>query len=174
MGTSRMNRKLGFGIAGLAVVAAVAIVGIGTDLFSGGGGGGGARALPVMPDTVDIAAGAELYAQSCATCHGAELEGQPNWRSPGADGLMPAPPHDESGHTWHHADSVLFNYTQLGGSAALALQGLEFDSGMPAFGDSLTDAQIWNIIAFIQSTWPERQRETQAARTEAELTQGES
>jgi len=39
---------------------------------------------------------------------------------------------------------------------------------MPGFGDELTDAQIWNILAFIKSTWPDRQREVQAARSEAE------
>lgn len=98
-------------------------------------------------------------------CHGADLEGQPDWRSAGPDGVLPAPPHDETGHTWHHPDGVLFDYTKLGGKAALALQGVEFESGMPGFGDQLSDAEIWNIIAYIQSTWPERQRAIQAERS---------
>jgi len=173
MGTDRMNRILGIGIAGLAVAAAVAIVGVGTGLFSGSAGSDQDRVRRVMPETVDIEQGAALFAQSCSVCHGTELQGQPNWRSPGADGLLPAPPHDESGHTWHHPDRVLFDYTQLGGSAALAQQGLEFESGMPAFGDVLSDAEIWNILAFIQSTWPERTREIQASRTEADEAQGD-
>lgn len=115
-----------------------------------------------MPDTVDIVRGQQLYAENCAACHGANLEGQPDWRSPGPDGIMPAPPHDETGHTWHHADALLFEYTKLGGEAALAQQGLEFASGMPSFGDQLSDAEIWNVIAYIKSTWPERQRAIQA------------
>lgn len=115
-----------------------------------------------MPDTVDIVRGQALYAENCAACHGANLEGQPDWRSPGPDGILPAPPHDETGHTWHHADAMLFEYTKLGGEAALAQQGLEFASGMPGFGDQLSDAEIWNIIAYIKSTWPERQRAIQA------------
>lgn len=57
---------------------------------------------------------------------------------------------------------MLFEYTKLGGEAALAQQGLEFASGMPGFGDQLSDAEIWNIIAYIKSTWPERQRAIQA------------
>ncbi|MBL4645745.1 MAG: c-type cytochrome, partial [Rhizobiales bacterium] len=47
--------------------------------------------------------GAVIYAEYCASCHGADLEGQPNWQSPDADGKMPAPPHDQRGHTWHHS-----------------------------------------------------------------------
>jgi mono/diheme cytochrome c family protein len=128
--------------------------------------------MPVMPVTVDIAQGETLYAESCAACHGANLEGQPDWRTPDADGRLPAPPHDKTGHTWHHPDRVLFQYTKLGGREALARQGVEFDSGMPAFGDVLTDREIWNILAYIQSTWPERARATQADRTAADMANG--
>lgn len=119
------------------------------------------------PQAVDLAAGERLYGEYCASCHGAELEGQPDWRSPGPDGVLPAPPHDETGHTWHHPDSTLFDYTKLGGEAALTQLGVEFQSGMPGFGDQLTDAQIWDILAYIKSTWPDRQREGQAARSDA-------
>lgn len=130
--------------------------------------------IPVMPETVDIERGAALYATSCAACHGSNLEGQPDWQSPGADGALPAPPHDETGHTWHHSDRVLFEYTLLGGREALARQGMEFDSGMPPFGGVLTEQEIWDILAYIQSTWPDRIRETQAQRTLAEQAQGDS
>lgn len=130
--------------------------------------------MPVMPATVGVAQGEALYAQNCASCHGATLEGQPDWQAPGADGRLPAPPHDETGHTWHHPDRVLFQYTKLGGREALALQGVEFDSGMPAFGDVLTDREIWSILAYIQSTWPERERAVQAERTAADMANGRS
>ena len=128
--------------------------------------------VPLQPASADIVAGEALYATSCASCHGANLEGQPDWRSPGDDGKLRAPPHDKDGHTWHHGDALLFNYTKLGGKAALAEQGMDFDSGMPGFSDSLTDAEIWNILGYIKSTWPERMRETQASRTESEQMQG--
>lgn len=126
-------------------------------------GQGAAEDIAAAP--LDIAEGKVLYAENCASCHGAELEGQPDWRSPGPDGRLPAPPHDETGHTWHHPDSVLFDYTKLGGAALMARQGMEFDSGMPGFGDSLTDQQIRNVLGFIRSTWPERVQEVQAERT---------
>ena len=113
----------------------------------------------------DIVAGQSLYAENCASCHGANLEGQPNWQSPNADGVLPAPPHDEAGHTWHHDDALLFEYTKLGGAVALEIRGVAgFNSGMPAFGETLTDDEIWDILAYIRSTWSERERGVQASR----------
>ncbi len=116
-------------------------------------------------DGRDIANGETLYAEQCASCHGADLEGQPNWQISGDDGVMPAPPHDETGHTWHHDNKLLFSYTKLGGEGALEARGITgFKSGMPAFEGVITDEEIWDILAFIQSTWPERVKEIQAAR----------
>ena len=112
----------------------------------------------------DIVAGQSLYADNCASCHGANLEGQPNWRSLNADGVLPAPPHDGTGHTWHHDNELLFEYTKLGGAAALEFRGIAgFNSGMPAFNDTLTDNEIWDILTYIRSTWSEREREVQAS-----------
>ncbi len=122
----------------------------------------------------DIAAGAQLYADNCASCHGVNLEGQPDWRTQDDDGSLPAPPHDETGHTWHHGDGVLFDYTKLGGKAALARQGIAFNSGMPGFAGKLSDQQIIDVLAYIKSTWPTRQRDVQSARSEAERLQGET
>jgi hypothetical protein len=45
---------------------------------------------------------------------GANLEGQPNWKERQANGRLPAPPHDASGHTWHHPDAQLFGITKQG------------------------------------------------------------
>ena len=122
-------------------------------------------------DGFDIDQGAGLYQENCAACHGDKLQGQPNWRSMGEDGVLPAPPHDETGHTWHHDDGLLFLYTKLGGKQTMAQKGVEFNSGMPGFGDQLSDQQIWNILAYIKSTWPDRQRQVQAARSEAQSPQ---
>ena len=146
-----------------SIVAALVLIaaGIGFGIWRQSGTD---AATGAMPETVDIAKGQQLYAESCAACHGANLEGQPDWRQAGPDGVLPAPPHDETGHTWHHADRMLFDYTKLGGKAALARQGMDFASGMPVFGDQLSDAEIWNIIAYIKSTWPERERAIQAER----------
>lgn len=94
--------------------------------------------------------GRPLYAAHCASCHGDNLQGQADWRVPQEDGTLPAPPHDDSGHTWHHGDALLFNYTKNGGQS-IAPEG--FKSGMPAYGDQLTDSEIWAILSFIKSRW---------------------
>jgi mono/diheme cytochrome c family protein len=121
-------------------------------------------------DAATIARGETLYAGRCASCHGAKLEGQPDWKSPLPSGRMPAPPHDASGHTWHHPDGVLFRITKEG-PAAVVDGGYESD--MPGFGDILGDEDIRAVLAFIKSTWPERERAYQAemSRREQEKTQ---
>ncbi len=111
-------------------------------------------------DPVLAAMGQAIYAVHCAACHGAALEGQLNWKIPNADGTLLAPPHDASGHTWHHPDSVLFRITRLGGQT-VAPAG--FVSGMPAFGDKLGAREIWAALAFIKSTWPADIRARQEA-----------
>ncbi|MGH1445200.1 MAG: c-type cytochrome [Cognatishimia sp.] len=113
----------------------------------------------------NIANGQALYVEYCAACHGKNLEGQPNWRTPDENGVLPAPPHDETGHTWHHDNALLFEYTKRGGEEALASRGVAgFKSGMPGFDETITDDDIWDILAYIHSTWPERVQEVQAAR----------
>jgi mono/diheme cytochrome c family protein len=108
------------------------------------------RANPA--DANQVALGAKVYAQHCAACHGAKLEGQPNWRSPLPTGRMPAPPHDESGHTWHHTDEMLFGITKEGlVPGKYAPPGHQSD--MPAFGKVLSDDEIWAVLAYIKSHW---------------------
>lgn len=108
----------------------------------------------LRPDDRDLVArGSRVYADNCASCHGSDLEGQvEDWRSPGADGLMPAPPHDETGHTWHHPDEVLFKITKLGIVRAANLK--DYQSAMPAYEDILTDEEIVAVLSYIKSTWP--------------------
>jgi mono/diheme cytochrome c family protein len=102
--------------------------------------------------------GGAIYAESCAACHGAKLEGQPDWRRRTEDGRMPAPPHDDSGHTWHHADRDLFTITKHGVGAVVP----GYESDMPAFAGLLSDSEITAVLAFIKTSWSERERGFQA------------
>lgn len=111
-----------------------------------------------------IERGHKVYADYCASCHGANLEGQPNWKRRLENGRMPAPPHDESGHTWYHSDQDLFAMTKFGVGGAVA----SYESDMPAFEGVLSDDDIAAVLAFIKSTWPERQRRFQAQVTAKE------
>ena len=108
-----------------------------------------------------VARGKPVYAQHCASCHGANLEGQAKWQEKLPSGRMPAPPHDASGHTWHHPDTVLFGITKYGlvpGKYAPP----KYESDMPAFGAQLADEDIWAVLAYIKSGWPEQIRQAQA------------
>ena len=109
-----------------------------------------------------LARGKAVYDAQCASCHGAKLEGQPNWRERLPNGRFPAPPHDATGHTWHHADELLFNITK-NGIEPYAPAG--YKSDMPAFRGRLSDDDIRAVIAYIKSTWPEEQRKLQAEAT---------
>lgn len=107
----------------------------------------------------DLARGAAIYANACASCHGADLKGQPNWREPGPNGRLPAPPHDETGHTWHHPDRVLLDVTRVGTAAFV---GDGYQSDMPAFGDTYSDAELRDVLEWIKTQWPKPQRQVQA------------
>ena len=110
-------------------------------------------------DPQRIARGQEVYGVYCASCHGANLEGQDNWQQRGTDGLLPAPPHDATGHTWHHPDQQLFQITKLG---TAALVGGDYKTSMVGFGDQLSDGDIDAVIDFIKARWPEEIRRRQA------------
>ncbi len=121
----------------------------------------GMRADP--NDAAQLALGRQIYAFECASCHGDRLQGQPNWRQRRASsGRLPAPPHDETGHTWHHSDELLFTMTKRG-PAALIPAGYQTD--MPAYASKLDDREIWAVLAFIKSRWPKVIRDRQDAIT---------
>jgi peroxiredoxin len=106
-----------------------------------------------------VAQGQSIYARHCASCHGANLEGQPNWKRRLPSGAYPAPPHDASGHTWHHPDQLLFTLIKEGRQTAVPRR---VPRTMPAFGVVLTDPEIWAVLAYIKSRWPADIRAQQA------------
>ncbi len=108
-------------------------------------------------DPASVAAGTVLYGEFCAQCHGADLAGDPGWRSPNADGSYPPPPHDATGHTWHHDDATLVRIISVGS---------DFEqSRMPAFADLLTEEEILAILDFIKSGWGPDERSFQWEQT---------
>lgn len=111
----------------------------------------GVRSRANPGDARLVAQGQLVYDQYCASCHGGNLEGQPNWKQELPEGGRPAPPHDETGHTWHHADDLLFDIVKRG-PEAMRLPGYVYR--MPAFGGALSDDEIWAVLAYIKSRWP--------------------
>lgn len=100
-----------------------------------------------------------LYDARCAVCHGGNFEGQPNWQQARSDGTYPAPPHDATGHTWHHSDQYLIDVTLYGGAAVTGVP----TNAMPGFAGSLSEADVKAILAYIKTSWPDDVRAKQAS-----------
>ena len=109
----------------------------------------------------DVELGRRIYDNQCARCHGTNLEGQPNWMTRLPNGRLPAPPHDATGHTWHHSDAQLFRIMKEG----LGVIAPGYQTDMPTFGGLLTDDEILAVLDYIKSTWPARQQASQRARS---------
>ncbi|MEQ8698262.1 MAG: cytochrome c [Bauldia litoralis] len=150
--------KSGLGLCVLAGVGAAVYFAVWAEDPAG-------RGLAMDPgDRAQVALGRKLYAAQCASCHGKNLEGEADWRKPKPDGSLRAPPHDRTGHTWHHPDQLLFAYTKFGG--AKVTRGA-VKSNMPGFEGTLSDSEIAAILAFIKSRWPADVRQRQQTMTEA-------
>lgn len=133
--------------SGAIIIAIVIAAAIAYRLWPQASGGGSNAASQET-----LALGQKVYVEACASCHGAKLEGQPNWRTRLESGRLPAPPHDATGHTWHHTDDTLFGITKYGPADFAGLD--DYESDMPAFEDVLSDHEIRAVLAYIKSTWP--------------------
>lgn len=146
------RKKLVFGVVGAVVVGAAAI------LYSVIRGSGSAFIDPA--DQALVMQGRAIYANNCAACHGESLQGQPNWRDRMPNGRLPAPPHDKTGHTWHHPDAMLLDMVKNGlVPGKTAPPG--YVSDMPAYRDILSDQEIIAVLTYIKSTWPPKVLEAQ-------------
>lgn len=114
--------------------------------------------LPAL-DAQAVAQGRAIYQANCASCHGPKGEGAPNWKTRNPDDTLPPPPHDVSGHTWHHADGLLYRIVRDGGTI---YESPGFKSAMPAWGGRLTDTDIRAVITYVKSLWGPRERKIQA------------
>jgi mono/diheme cytochrome c family protein len=142
-----MTPKTRWVIAGSAASAVGVLVAVGIVVCLG------TNAEPTEPDPNSaslVGRGKAVYAQYCASCHGANLEGQPNWRERQPNGRLPAPPHDASGHTWHHSDKELFAMIENGISEIVP----GYQTDMPKYRDILSGSDIWAVLSFIESSWP--------------------
>jgi mono/diheme cytochrome c family protein len=115
----------------------------------------------------DLIQGHILYTAWCAGCHGDKGEGQ----FPGAPldpspitNRIGAPPHDTTGHSWHHSDDLLVRYVIEGGFTDPAAF-----YPMPAFGWRLSVPDAQRIVGYIKTLWTDEQRMMQARTTADEM-----
>lgn len=102
-------------------------------------------------NAAQVQRGQVVYQENCSRCHGMTLQGQPEWRVRLPNGRLPAPPHDDTGHTWHHPSAMLFEIVKHGLVSPNAPD--DYHSDMPAFAGVLHDADIAAVLSFIRSRW---------------------
>jgi mono/diheme cytochrome c family protein len=147
--------RYGAGFALIGVIAAASVGGSAAWFYA-------QSAAPPFADADRpdlVARGAEIYQARCASCHGVHLEGQPNWQHLNASGRLPAPPHDQTGHSWMHSDAQLFHLVKHS-VADVAPPG--YVSDMPAYDGVIPDRDIIAVIAYIKHSWPTGVRVYQA------------
>ncbi len=95
-----------------------------------------AAAIQASPlDRADLAEGAAHYDDMCAVCHG---EPGSDERSAIAQGLYPRPPRLRRTDDWSDADLFW-----------MIKNGIKM-TGMPAFGATHSDEEMWSLVAFVR------------------------
>ena len=143
-----IRQRAGYAAGLVALVAALAALGCSSAADEIGTQSGNT----VLP-TPASRTGQEIFASTCAACHGVNGEGQPNWHTPNEDGTLPAPPLNGDAHTWHHGDGLLYRIVSEGGSFLEVPSIPNFKSGMPAFGEQLGHQEIVAVITYIKTLW---------------------
>ncbi len=104
-------------------------------LVACGGNSADDSPFPIELTSERVAMGEQVYATNCTACHG----------EVGVGATLPgAPSHAEDGHTWHHADRHLFEWVLDGPPLAQIMQG---------FRGTLSDDEVYAVLAYIKSKW---------------------
>jgi mono/diheme cytochrome c family protein len=102
---------------------------------------GARNPMTKTPDTVRE--GHALYAENCASCHDASGMG-----------------HDDAGLALYPSPALLADLSRMPWAVdeyllwAISEGGAPFATEMPAFGDTLTREQIWQIITYMRAGFP--------------------
>ena len=116
----------------------------------------GESAAATEPPAATASTGEEIFTTTCISCHQAGGVGQPDWHIPNAQGILPAPPLNGDGHTWHHSDGFLYRYVKNGGKMLETPSLPDFKSGMPAFGEQLSHEEIVAVLTYVKSLWGDK------------------
>jgi mono/diheme cytochrome c family protein len=97
---------------------------------------------PVPAAAPDVVRGEQLYATYCSTCHGPRGDGD----GPAAAALDPKPvKHHDGAYMNALSNEHLFKVIKLGGPA------VGKSAMMAPWGGTLSDQQIWDVVAFTRS-----------------------
>ena len=102
-------------------------------------------ALTLQAHAGDAAAGKALYGLYCTSCHGADGEGD----GPAGAALDPKPSDFTQAEFWAERDADRLKKAIEGGGAAV-----EKSATMPAWGSVLSEEQVGDVIAHLESLRP--------------------
>ena len=120
------------------IIAALALACLGRVVTAAQGNPEAAKVKnPVAATPESVAAGKQIFARNCATCHGVTAEG-----GPGNDLIPPAP--DLTDATWDHGstDGEIFDVIK---------NGVAPDFNMIPWKDKLKDPDVWNVVNYLRS-----------------------
>jgi cytochrome c oxidase cbb3-type subunit 3 len=92
---------------------------------------------PVAATPESIAAGRQVYARYCRSCHGINAEG-----GSGSDISPPAPNLTDSEWKRGSSDGEIFDVIK---------NGVPPELNMEPWGDRIKDPDIWNVVNFVRS-----------------------
>ena len=138
-------------------VARMAILGV-TVLSLACGAGSERQSLAPPLDPALVEQGRQIYGPECASCHGSQGEGAPGWREPDPRGELPPPPHNAGGHTWRHADGMIYQIVRDGWRDPFNRTDR---LTMPSFRDKLSPPEIRAVIIYLKTWWTPEQRRFQ-------------
>ena len=139
----------------LSMLAACAKGTSSTQASSGPSAAAQATASAVSEDGATANDGGKLYAQNCASCH------QPN-----GQGVQAAFPPLRGNPLVTGDPSVVIHVVKYGLSGKSNVEGAEYNGMMPAWGQSLSNADIASVVTYIRSAWNNKA----SAVTQAEVT----
>jgi mono/diheme cytochrome c family protein len=134
------------------------LIGVFAGLFGAATLAHAAEARPGSADQQQVDTGRVIYQQQCAACHGIQGEGKPGWQQRDAQGELPPPPHGPEGHTWKHADGMLYRIIRDGWRDPF---NKTKRLTMPAYGEALSPREIRAVITYLKTLWTPEQRRIQ-------------
>ncbi len=116
----------------------------------------GAPAAAGAQNEVSASNGERIYNQNCASCHQSNGEGVKGTFPPLA-----------GNPTVTGFDVHVIHIVKFGLTGRTAVDGVDYNGMMPAWSQSLSNADIASVITFIRSAWGNRARPVSEARVAA-------
>lgn len=116
-----------------------------------------------------VAVGRRVYQDNCEACHGVQLKGLPTWhKTVQGDVSRAGTALNTVGDVWQASDNHIFQVISEG-TRPIPEGAQPVIIHPEPFKGTLTEDEIWGVMAFIKTTWTVKQRVAQEETTQREL-----